>query len=1176
MLFNALCKGQPMYGLLTKTISPQARRVMKLTAIILFVAALHVSAKGLGQQISLDLKDTPLEKVFTEIEKQSGYQFFYKISLVVEFKNVDVVINNANIEQTLCKIFKNQALDFNIVGKTIVVTKKDESKRIIEQPPPIDVHGRVVDSTGSPMIGATVKNNTIHTTTLTDDEGEFSIHADVGDEITVSFVGYKSKTFKLTVSSTNLAIQLSPEIARLKEVVVNTGYQLISKGKITGSVVELDKQTINRSVGTNFIDRLTGLVPGLLSLGSYTPSPSADPNDRYTGLSIRGLSTLYSNVGTDPLIVLDNFPYDGDLNNINPNDIESISILKDAAAASVWGARGGNGVIVISTKKGKLNQSMQVNISANTTITNRPNIYKDRAFLDANDYINAETYIFNQGFYDYLLDNTYSYPAVSPVVAILAKQRSGQLSAAEASAQINALRKFDVRDQAKKYGYQKGINQQYSLGINGGSNNMTYELSIGRDQNKSNMAGLAFHRTTINANTSYRPIKNLEINSAINYAQAKYFNAVGALGYKGIYPYAQFADANGDPLPIASGYSSSYIDSVGKMGFLDWHNRPLQDLRNGDNTTSNTDLLLRISARYKITPYLNVQVSYQNEHQNNNNRNYQNLSIYYTRNLINQFSRYDRATGKINYVLPLGGILNQTTVQSNSNNYRFQLNFNKNVANNHNVSAFAGGEIREVTTRGTTNLAYGVDPDLGTSNNYLDYLHYLPTNPSGSQQITAPDGSVTGVNLHYVSYFAGATYSYKNLFIASLTGKRDGANLFGVKTNDKITPLWAASGAWNISNQPFYHVDFIPQLKLRVSYGYAGNVYNGSAYVTGGYGIRGNTGANIISAITPPNPSLRWERVRTTNLGIDFSLKKDILFGTIELYKKDGLDLIEDVPLAPSVGFTSFKGNAASTTTKGIDIQLGSRILNQGFKWTSTLNFSYLKDKLSKYDVPQTNESMIFGQGIVGGPVYGVYSYKWAGLDPATGDPQGYLNGKISKDYAGIINNFNPDSLVFSGSRIPTTLGSLTNDFSYKGFSLSVMITYKLGYYFRKPSISGNFYDIVNGFPNVDYINRWQKPGDEKKTNIPSLVYYDYERATFYQYSQVLIDKASHIRLQNIRLAYDLTPQIKKAFSSFQVFTFANNLGLLWVANKDKIDPDTYSSYPNPFSISFGLQATLK
>jgi TonB-dependent starch-binding outer membrane protein SusC len=463
----------------------------------------------------------------------------------------------------------------------------------------------------------------------------------------------------------------------------------------------------------------------------------------------------------------------------------------------------------------------------------------------------------------------------------------------------------------------------------------------------------------------------------------------------------------------------------------------------------------------------------------------------------------------------------------------------------------------------------------------------LTVNPFGSAQLPAPGGNITESLNRFLSHFANVAYTYGGRYTVNLSGRQDGANIFGVKTNDRITPLWSAGLGWNISKESFYHIDWLPYLKGRLSYGFNGNVYNGSAYVKGIYTTSSLTGATILTDITAPNPELRWEKVKNINAGLDFAFK-NWLSGTIEYYQKNGVDLIQPIQLFSSSGFISFIGNSASTKSHGFDITLNSKNLNGKFKWNSVVLLSTFKDKVTSYAVQPTNNT-IRDNGGAGGPslgrsLYGIYAYKWEGLDGNNGDPQGRLGGKVSKDYLGIINNFKPDSLKYMGSGRPTVFGSFRNDFSYANLSLSINVLYDLGFVFRRGSVSLNEAELIStgSGANADYADRWQKPGDELNTSVPSVIYpNNANRNNFYQYSEALVENGSNIRLQDIRISYDLTNRINSRlpFNRMQVFAYASNLGIIWRANKYGLDPNVRNfnahRIPVPFNISVGFNIQL-
>ncbi|RLJ75143.1 TonB-linked SusC/RagA family outer membrane protein [Pedobacter alluvionis] len=1167
-------------------------RLHFILLLLLFTVIVALADDVKAQSITLEAKATPMYQVFKQIEKQTGYLFWYKGKMLGKNTPITASINNLQLKPALDKIFANIPFSYEIVDETIVVTEKLLPQKSKEKQNKQGITGVVNDENGQPLVGASVTIKGTTQTTMTDSEGKFAID-NVSDNslLVISYVGYKSVEIKAQ-NNKSISVTLNLISGKLDDIsVVSTGYQNIPKERATGSFVQIDNTLLNRRISTNILDRLDGITSGLIFNKVAGPVGIAPTNEKL-GINIRGRVTIDSKVSADPLVVLDNFPYEGDINSINPNDIESITILKDAAAASIWGARSGNGVIVITTKKGKLNEALKIDLNTNITIGESPNLKYSRNFLNSSDYIDIEKYLYSQNYYNQDLANTTTYPVISPVVALLAR------NTAEANQQIDALRSIDVRDEASKHLYQKSLSQQYNLSLRGGSAKSTHLLSLGYDKNRYNNIGAGFDRLTINTSNTYRPIKNLEVSAAVVYNKS---NQSSAYIYNPLYPYLKLADADGNPLSVPVGFNNTYLESAQALGYMDWKLRPLQERDLFDNVAKINNLLLRTSVRYQFLPFLSAEVQYQYQNENGNTRYLQSIDSYNVRNTINIYSQRNTTTGVFTYPVPKGGILSMTDRKLEAENFRTQLNYNQNFAGKHNISAITGAELRDIETTSYNRLSYGYNDDFGTAVTNLNYTTFFPLSPAGtgSRTVPAPDGTVNGTVNRFISYYANASYTFKDRYTATLSGRKDGANIFGANTNDKITPLWSAGLGYEISKEAFYNLPLIPYLKVRATYGYNGNVYNASSYLTATYSTSSLTGAQTATITSAPNPELRWEKIRNKNLGLDFATKKNRLNGTVEIYDKLGTDLIEDALLAPSTGFNSFKGNAASVNTKGVDIILNSINLNGDFKWYTNFLFSYNKDKVISYDTKYTtsyltsNASNIADparQGLYikeGNSIFGVYSYKSAGLDPSSGDPVGYLNGIESKNYTAILSNNNPDDVIYHGSSRPTHFGALRNTFSYKGFSLSANVTYKFNYYIRKKSTSLNYTEtILPVYANSDYALRWQKAGDENITTVPSMVFaVNTNRNTFYQNSEVLVEKGDHIRLQDIGLSYDLNQNLlrKMPFSSLQIYSYINNVGILWRANKNGIDPDVsdyrsgnYNVFPNPITYAFGVRANFK
>ncbi|MEJ2901677.1 SusC/RagA family TonB-linked outer membrane protein [Pedobacter panaciterrae] len=1042
------------------------------------------------------------------------------------------------------------------------------------------ISGVVSDEKGAPIPGCTIKFKGETTKALTDAYGHFSIASTKHTgTIQVSSVGYKLTEIQFTQQNKGrFKVILTRQENQLKDVeIVSTGYQNIPKERATGSFTTIDNKTLNRAVSSDILSRLKGITNGLLFDNSTGNS---------TGISVRGRSTIFSN--TTPLIVVDNFPFEGDLNTLNPDVIENITVLKDAAAASIWGVRAGNGVIVITTKKGSLNTSPKIGINANLTIGEKPDLYYQPQ-LSSSQYIDVEKFLFDKGAYDAKINN--GYTAISPVVAILQKIKLDQTYAAQGSAEVDALRSIDNRSQWSKYFFRNSSVQHYSADINGGGKNQTYFFSAGYDKNFSNSVALSDDRITLKANNNYNLINDrLKLNTDITFSKSK-SNNTNTFGYSPFVPYEQVADEKGNPLIISQPYTlrDTYTDTAGNGRLLDWKYRPLDELRNEGSTqiTYLTDYRLNLGLSYKIIKPLSFSLNYQYYNANTKSESNYDRDSYYARDMVNTFSSINSATGVVTRPIPYGDIYNPNFASRQSDYGRVQLDFNQVLAGKHEVSAIAGYEIRNDGYKQNSYNVYGYSPGTET-NSIVDYINFYNYyyNPSISARIPELTRQGKTVN-RYISLYGNASYIYSGRYILSGSYRKDESNLFGVKANQKGVPLWSTGFAWNIHKESFFDINWLSSLQLKATYGYNGNVNNSiSAYLTASPSFYNPYGVLSYAIINPPNDNLRWERVKNANFGLYFSTEKGWLSGSVEYYVKNGTDLIATSPIAPQTGISIFTGNTANTNTKGLDVQLNSKIFDHIFKWNTSFVFNYVRDKITDYKVAAgTNQVIVTARTNkltpqVGYPINSVFAFKSGGLD-AQGNPQGYVDNKLSIDYTTIRNSNDRTQLDFFGSATPTIFGSFRNTFSYKMVELSFNVAYKTGYYVRRTSLDYNTLFGASGFASYaqnDYDKRWQKAGDELFTNVPSMVYPNVSnRSDFYNYSSVLVERGDHIRLQDVQMNYSFSKKqfTKLPFSTINIYVYANNLGILWRANKQGLDPDVLSGYPIPRTIAFGIKATL-
>lgn len=1037
------------------------------------------------------------------------------------------------------------------------------------------ISGRVVSSHDQkPLHGATISIND-EVIAVSDKDGifEFKVN-DNAKELKITSLGFKDFLLKLQSEMDNYLVSMEVDHKALSEVIVSTGYQQIPKERSTGSFEEVSAELFGRVVTPNVLSRLDGITTGLY----YSKLQGGDQ------INIRGLSTLTAN--TQPLIVLDNFPYEGDIKNINANDVESVTILKDAAAASIWGARSANGVIVITTKKGRFNQPLSVSLNSSISIQGKPQLMKDSRILRTEDHIAIEKYLFDKGFYNSKLTNKTSRPIISPVVEIFDQQKKGLISEADANEAINQLSAGDVRNEYLKYLYGQGVKQQYSISLFGGGNNISNAFSMGYDGDISNTIGNTNNRYTLRNETNFKAGKNIDIQFGVNYSlQKNSLNAIANIDPSGrvMYPYAKLADSDGNTLTVDRDYRDSYTDTAGRGLLLDWKYRPLDEVKYADNTFQSQDLLLKLGLKHKLNRTLSISLNGQAEKATSIMRNYYSTDTYYARNIINRYSQVVDA--KVKYIVPFGGILDVDNRSLNAWATRAQLNYNNTWNDENKINIIAGGEIRESNNSSEYYRTYGFNEN-NLNFSIVDYLTQFPIYGNLSSPTVIPTGSInfTEYSNRLVSTYANAGYTFKNRYSFSASARKDASNLFGVSANNKWSPFWSAGAAWDISREEFCKVKNITYLKARFTYGYNGNINNGVAAVPT---IELRAAADQITSIpwamvkNLANRNLRWERSGILNVGIDFKAFENRIEGSIEYYNKNSIDLISPTAVDETSGISLMHLNVANLNTKGWDIRTRFIPIDKKVKWESQVLLTHVRNKVTKYYNESSNKSSYinFGNRItprVGEDPYALTSYRYAGLD-SIGNPIGYFKGAKSTRYADIVRTPTWDDLIIHGSSRPTWYGNFINSIQWNGFSLTANISYKLGYFFRRYSI--NYSTLFNsGLGHLDYYNRWKNPGDENHTSVPSLLYpVNSNRETLYANSEATVSKADNIRIQDISVSYRFQDKLaaKGILNQMEVYSYATNLGVIWVADKYGLDPDYGTNLPTPFILSFGLRKTF-
>ncbi|WP_185974270.1 SusC/RagA family TonB-linked outer membrane protein [Litoribacter populi] len=1015
-----------------------------------------------------------------------------------------------------------------------------------------------------PLPGALVMVQGTNNGVVTDEEGDFRLMIEAGSHVLlISFLGYEPQVLEINVpldEPINFSLQEEGMAMDAVEI-VSTGYQQLSKERATGSFVHADRELVDRRVSPNILERLEDVTPGLVF--------NRDREGAGTEISIRGTSTLYANA--QPLIIVDNFPYDGQIENINPNDVESITVLRDAAAASIWGARAGNGVIVITTKRGIEGDRPRVTFNSNITLREQPDMFYFPQ-MDVGDFIGVERELFGLGYYN-SQENSVQRPLISPVVETLIAERDGIISNMEAERAISEFSQRDVRRELEKYYYRPAVNQQYALNISGGSQSYRYVYSVGLDRNAGDVVDNSDSRITLNGQNHWKFLKNkLNVQAGVYYAQSRSLSGTALpQGYNS--PYIHFGDEMGNPLGINRGIRGTFTDGAMGAGLLDWKYYPLAERGMMRDNSETNDLRINTTVSYEIFPGLKAEVLYQYWNAQTNGEVHHPFESFFARDMINTFTQV-QPDGTLLRAVPEGGILNLSGVSEESHSLRGQLHYNKVWNKDHEFVGLGGYELKDYGRSDHSVRYYGYDDNIGV-NQPVDYLTQYRRYQNNSLGRIPYGNSIGGLTDRFVSYYLNGSYTYKNMYILSASARKDASNLFGVEANQRGVPLWSVGSSWVVSSEKFYNASWLPFLKLRATYGFNGNIdKNVSAYTTAMYmpgSANALSGLRYLQIVNPPNPNLRWERIHITNLALDFESKNRLISGSLEYYYKQGLDLIGDSPFPTSTGIDRFRGNFGATESHGLDVQLVTNILKGRFGWQTYFFHSMIREKVISYDLEAVSRDYVaYGSGALGGsplpregfPRYSVFSYAWAGLDPNTGAPRGYINNEPSTNYAGIFSNTQPEDLIYHGPGRPTNFGSVRNDFSFGNFSLSVNVSYRLGYYFRRPTV--DYMALLQGrITHEDFARRWTEPGDELITNVPSMpTTLNNNRQAFYNVSEVRIEKGDHVRLQDVRLSYTIGKEKLKTlpFRRLEVYGYANNLGILWKETDAVADPDFRTS----------------
>jgi TonB-linked SusC/RagA family outer membrane protein len=1123
--------------------------VMKFTAIILLSACLVANANGYAQ-ITLNEKNASLQKVFKQIQKQSGYDFLYNYELLQQSGKVNIDVQAVSLEQALEACFKNKPLTYVIIDRTIVVKPKelvntvnDTEKAVsIKVVLPIVVRGKIVDEKGKSLEGVSIqlKGSTIGTSTNANGEFQINVPDNSSMLLVFSFIGMQSQEINVRGKS-EINISLQPKELQQQEVVV-LGYTSLKKASISGAATAVDMNELSKTRIPDVAQALQGQVAGV-----FVAANTGAPGDGIK-IRIRGEGTLGNN---DVLYVVDGVPT-RDISFLNQSDIKSMTVLKDASATAIYGSRAASGVVVITTIsgiKGKTNIAVDYN-SGFYTATHMPKM------LDAGQYLTVK---------DMAWHNT----------------------TGNASADVSPYAQLKSRPDLANTNWQKelfttGISKNLQVSANGGTDNVQYLLSagyFGEDgivvENHDKYQRVNF-RANINVNLSdrLRVGTNFQISNAVQDKLSSSGDAPGIIRHAMLRPpvlsvYKNTSDPTykpADPYTDLPFYADNLAANSGHwngaQNKLEFTSNPIAIVHFTDNTLTTFQTFGNVFGEYsflrdkslKFKSNLGVDISFA-----------------HNKNFGQNFGDDDGGggatyggMGRNNRPNSLNEYRGETKTFTFSNTLNYQTTFNAK----HSVNALLGTE----TISSRQDVLSGTRINFDNSTDPFRYLDYGSTSSIWNGG-TAPN------NWNLVSFFGSATYGYENKYFLTATARQDGSSRFGPSHKWGFFP--SISGAWVVSQEKFMNnVGWISNLKIRASWGASGNQeIPNDAYQTVVTQVGG-----VVNKIRYGNPDVKWESTKQTDIGIDLSVLKNKLVLSADYFNKSTNDILLAVPLpAVSVGvIQSTYINSGAINNKGFEMAVRYQNFDRAFKYSVNANIATLKNNVTNLYtfVPNIIDNTNHTKTQAGQPINAYYGYAFNGIYQNAGEVSKTLFTNTNGTQPGDIKfkDINGDGQIDDNDR--TFIGNPIPKFTY-GFSFSA--GYKnFDFSFLFQGVKGvDRYNDLKQILNYDtrpfnsttaVLNSWTREGSTNE--IPRLTFNDNGGS---KVSSVFVEDASYLRLKNIELGYTLHVE-KARIKNLRFYISGQNL--LTATKYTGLDPESTSlkdqgTYPQMRAFMVGAKINL-
>ncbi|MDB5156426.1 MAG: TonB-dependent receptor plug [Mucilaginibacter sp.] len=1075
-----------MYKNYTISLSGRQRRIpkilliMKLTTVILIITFAQVSAHSVAQSISINKKHASLQTIFKEIGRQSGYDFFYDAELLNGSAPVDINVKNADLHAVLEKCLAAQPFSYAIEGQTVIIKKKDESifSKLRNAFSAHVIKGTVNDENGEPLPGATISVKNSNEVTVSDNQGNFSISIPTDNAVLiVSFVGYGTREVPVNSSSENVIVKLSLNVSKLDAVVITDSYGSQIKKAYTGAANTVSADALSDKPFTSPLQALQGQVAGL-NVTSSSGQPGSNIQIRLRGLGSIGLDS-------NPLYVVDGLiinagdmsrlsaGYTNVLAGLNEDDIETITVLKDASAAAIYGSRGANGVVIITTKRGKTGGAI-VNFDTEIGASSNIPLPKLGRPLSAADYSNLTVEgLTNEG--------------ISPT-----NTTSG------IPFYINSYGLFKPGTDWYDLVTRNGQQRQYNVSVSGGNQNTKVFASAGYFKQEAGIIGSSFNRASGTLNVDQVVGKRFKVSLSVNGS-----NVNQNIPLEGNTSLGSPVNALYDLRPTQNAYNpDGTVNSsiAGNTNFPTFYN-PLYTVAHDKKQNDQTRLLGQLTLKYNIwdnlfytgTAGMDYNVLEETQYYNPVMSDYTSVNG----SGVNYYSRY------ANWTL------------------RNQLDYKYNIphVDNFYVDAAIGYEAQKSN-------GYFISAQ---SNNYPSLQPLLTASANAS---TAILGNSSFSDYSFNSFYARGSVNYQSKYILTGSFRRDGSSRFGL--SNQYGNFWSLGGAWNVDEEDFFtrqHV--VSSAKIRASYGILGNAGNGpnsslsnySAQPTAAYGANyaGATGQNFTVI---GNTLITWESSKDLDVGADIGFLKDRLVISFDYYNRDIDGLIQSAPISRTTGFSTAIQNIGDMRNRGEEFSItGIPVKTRDFKWTTSFNIAFNKNTVTKLANGAAYYNLIDFHVKEGADFYTWSMPQYAGVDPANGEALWYTDGSKTKTTnAYSLANLRVDKYQAD----PKYFGGWNNTFNYKGFQLAADIYYSGGNYVYDSAAATLNDGTQYTYNKYQYdLGRWTTPG--QITDVPKYVAGGGtlpDGATLSNSSSLstrFLYKGDYIRLRNVSAGYNFS-----------------------------------------------------